>query len=89
MIDDALLDGVSAKLKADGVEEEVVRALRADWPGVHFTYCMDDDVGVGFVAEREEADFNLYLVTGKDHCVSFTRDRDNATGVVVAYVEPE
>ncbi|MEL6979512.1 MAG: DUF6129 family protein [Pseudomonadota bacterium] len=88
LIDDALLDAVAAKIAADGVDEDTVFALRKAWPGIHFTYCMDDDLGA-LEPYREEEGFNLYLVTGRDHCVSFTREKAIATGLVVAYVDDD
>lgn len=88
MIDDALIEKVADNIRSVGAEEETVRALRESWPDVHFTYCMDDDLGA-MTPVREDEGFNIYLVSGKDHCVSFTSSKENATGLVIAYVEPE
>jgi len=59
--------------------------LRQQYQGIHFTYCMDDDLPNNTpVIERK--DFNLYLVDGREHCLCLTNDYDVATGIVVAEV---
>ena len=85
MISEEQLDRIQA-VAADGpLSEELVVKLREAFDGVHFTYCMDDDV-CGIDPVREAQAFNLYLVDGRDHCLAFTRDTDAATGIVVAEV---
>lgn len=86
LIDEALLDAVAARVEAEGAEEDTVFALRKTWPQIHFTYCMDDDVGA-LEPYREARGFNLYLVTGRDHCISFTSEIRAATGLVVACLD--
>jgi hypothetical protein len=74
--------------QASVLESGCVNLLRSQFPDIHFTYCMDDDVYAALpVLERKR--FNLYLVDSRDHCLSLTRDSEIATGVVVAEVEPE
>ena len=86
MISEEQLDRIAAMAAAEPLSEDVVARLRGIFEGVHFTYCMDDDV---YEVEpvREVQGFNLYLVDGRDHCLAFTRDNQVATGVVIAEVE--
>lgn len=86
MIDNAMLDAVEARVVVAGAEETTVVALRKAWPGVHFTYCMDDDIGV-LEPFREARGFNIYLVTGREHCISFTGSLEAATGMVIACLD--
>lgn len=77
------------RIAAEGtISQELVDQLRGQFEGVHFTYCMDDDV-VGARPVFEHETFNLYLIDSRDHCLCFTQDQAIATGVVVAEVEPE
>lgn len=88
MIDAATLGAIKDHVALHGADEETLKSLRESWSGLHFTYCMDDDVGA--LDPYLEADgFNLYLVSGRDHCITFTRDPEAATGVVVAAFDPE
>ena len=66
----------------------VVNQLRSEFPDMHFTYCMDDDV-VETRPAFEEKTFNLYLIDKTNHCISFTQDMQSATGVVVAEIEED
>ena len=67
------------------LNEETVGILRAEFPEVHFTYCTDDDILDAHPVESYD-NFNLYLVDGRDHCLKFTSELDNATGVVLAEI---
>ncbi|TVQ84421.1 MAG: hypothetical protein EA400_17450 [Chromatiaceae bacterium] len=87
MIDAAFLDGVLAIIGRAGLSTESVAALRDAFPALHFTYCHDDDIGTGIAPVRTADGFNLYLVDGRDHCIRFTSDLANATGLVLAEVE--
>jgi len=82
------IDGIAGQVVALGASETTVSALRRDWPGVHFTWCSDDDV-LGARPVRSGEGFNLYLVDGRGHCLSFTNDLECATGLVVAEVAEE
>jgi Family of unknown function (DUF6129) len=84
---DQLAD-IAGWLNEHGAGESCLPLLRQRYPGMHFTWCMDDDVSFESVA-REEAGFNLYLVDSSSHCLAFTRDADAATGVVIAEVIEE
>jgi hypothetical protein len=59
--------------------------LRQQFPEIHFTYCMDDDLPNN-TPVIEHKDFNLYLIDGREHCLCLTNDYDTATGIVVAEV---
>jgi hypothetical protein len=59
--------------------------LRANHPTIHFTYCMDDDMGVQ-KPYASHPGFNLYLVDGREHCMKFTSELHYATGLVLAEV---
>ena len=83
MISDAVIDDVAVTLRAEGVGEQTVMALRAKWPSVHFTYCMDDDI-IGTEPVRRAEAFNIYLVDAHAHCLTMTENRDAATGLVIA-----
>jgi hypothetical protein len=75
-------------MHASVLDSGSIDPLRSQFPEIHFTYCMDDDVYAALpVLERER--FNLYLVDSRDHCLSLTQDNEIATGIVVAEVEPE
>ena len=89
MISQAQLDQISELVTTGSVlESGSVERLRGEFPDIHFTYCMDDDVYAGLPVVEQER-FNLYLVDSRSHCLSLTQDREIATGIVVAEVEPE
>lgn len=59
--------------------------LRANFPGLHFTCCSDDDIPSRAKAVHDNDSFSLYLVSAAGgHCLSLTDDLTIATGVVVA-----
>jgi len=89
MITDILLDQLTTVVSRAGLSADSVAALRDAFPDLHFTHCLDDDIGAGIEPIREADGFNLYLVDGSNHCMTFTRSLDNATGLVLAEVEPE
>jgi len=77
----AIADEVISK----GLDYDTVSQLRQSYPGIHFTYCMDDDINAGKpVLEADK--FNIYLVDGREHCLCLTNDFDVATGIVLAEV---
>jgi hypothetical protein len=89
MISQQQLDQISELVTSGSVlESGSVEPLRSEFPGIHFTYCMDDDVFAGLPVMEQEG-FNLYLVDSRSHCLSLTQDKEIATGIVVAEVEPE
>ena len=68
------------------LSESMLPGLREQFPGIHFTYCLDDDIiGARPVLQHER--FNLYLVDTSSHCFTFTADAALATGIVVAEID--
>ena len=88
MITQQQLDKIARLAGANHVSEEVVGQLRGEFPDLHFTYCMDDDVVEPRPAFEDKA-FNLYLIDKSNHCISFTQDMQIATGVVLAEIEDD
>jgi hypothetical protein len=86
MITEQFLDQVTTIITRAGLSADSVAALRDAFPDLHFTYCLDDDIGAGIEPFREAEGFNLYLIDGSAHCISFTRSLDGATGLVLAEV---
>jgi len=85
MISPELLESIALAINAQPLNESVVAILRGDYPGTHFTYCLDDDVG-NYQPALENPGFNLYLVDGSEHCLCLTRDYEHASGIVIAEV---
>lgn len=88
MIAAETIDQVVQRLGQIGPGEESLRQLRTDFPKIHFTYCMDDDV-FGPKPAYESGAYNLYYIDGRDHCLAFTSEPEIATGIVVAEVIDE
>jgi hypothetical protein len=90
MISADQLGGISAKVRGqEYLSDDTVTQLRQDFPDIHFTYCMDDDVAGSAKPVYEHPRFNLYLVDSRQECLCLTNDLDIASGVVVAEVEEE
>jgi hypothetical protein len=89
MITPTFLDQIETIISRAGLSTESVMALREAFPDHHFTHCLDDDISAGIKPIRESEGFNLYLIDGSEHCLRFTRDLDNATGLVLAEVSDE
>ena len=64
---------------------QVISILRHNYPHVHFSYCLDDDVTHGRPVFLGPS-FNLYLIDGRDHCLALTMNAEIATGILVAEV---
>lgn len=60
-----------------------VMAFRTEFPGVTLTRCDALDMR-GETPFRSYAQFDLYLIDARDHCVQLTADPAAATGVVIA-----
>lgn len=69
--------------------EDALDFLKASWPELRFTLCSDDDMPARMPPALQRERFNLYLVSGGEHCLSLTDDPLQAIGVVLAYVEEE
>lgn len=85
MIAQAVLEQIAAQVAQTGPNTATLMALRAGFPGIHFTYCLDDDIHSGRAAVSRDG-FNLYLVDSSDHCLSLTTALEHATGIVMAEV---
>lgn len=88
MITPEQIQAVIERVRREGPNDEVVKGLRAEHSGIHFTFCSDDDV-IGPTPAHEEEGFCLYLIDGRNECIRFSTDAQTATGLVVAEVEPE
>lgn len=87
MISQEQLEFVASLVEAEGLGDHLVPRLRAQYPGNHFTFCMDDDITVNVDPVKQGPNYNLYLVGGhQQHCVQLTEELEIATGVVVAEV---
>lgn len=85
MINSEQLQRIAADIRSRVLSEQTVSGLRQDYPGVHFTYCMEDDIPNNEPMLESEG-FNLYLVDGREHCLCLTRNYEHATGIVIAEV---
>ena len=86
MIEAELVERAADRVAAEGIGPATVSALREEWPDVHFTHCMEDDIDTGRpVSERPG--FAVYLVGG-DHCLALTTDHEAASGLVFAEKVP-
>jgi len=88
MISPEQLQRIASVIRAQALNEGVVSNLRSDYPGIHFTYCMEDDIP-NHEPMLESQGFNLYLVDGREHCLCLTRNYEYATGIVIAEVIEE
>lgn len=88
MISPEQLQRVAAAIRSQNLNEALVASLRSEYPGIHFTYCMDDDIP-NHEPMLEDASFNLYLVDGREHCLCLTRNYDHASGIVIAEIIPD
>lgn len=86
MITQETIQAVAHQVNSEGPSEETINLLRVAYPELHFTYCMEDDIGEVSPAHQEQQ-FNLYLVDGHNHCLCFTSDAAIATGLVIAEIE--
>lgn len=83
MIEASQIDSMSEFLEKEGVTEENISKLRAQYQGIHMNWAMDDDINsTKPFAEREG--FNVYLVDSRDHCSCLTIDPEVASGLVFA-----
>ncbi len=79
------LQNIANSLEGQSLNDAIVTFLRAQFPDIHFTYCIDDDVS-NAKPQFETPRFNLYLVDGREHCLCLTNNFENASGVVVAEI---
>ena len=89
MIEATTLSAVATRAGELELNEASLAHLRREWPGIHFTFCSEDDVPARLSPALEGSGFNLYLVSNAEHCVAFTTDIDTASGIVVASVSED
>jgi len=85
MISSEQLQRIASAIRTQTLNETVVSALRGEYPGIHFTYCMEDDIPTQEPVLEGES-FNLYLVDGREHCLCLTNNYEHATGIVIAEI---
>lgn len=85
MINPEQLQRIAAVIRTQNLSETLVGNLRSEYPGIHFTYCMEDDLP-NHEPMLEDENFNLYLVDGREHCLCLTRNYEHASGIVIAEV---
>jgi len=88
MISPEQVQEIAAAVKGRVLNETAIASLRAEYPGMHFTYCLDDDIS-NHEPVLECGTFNLYLVDGREHCLRFTSVHEYASGIVIAEVIDE
>lgn len=88
MIEPAQLQHIAEKVAEQPLNEAVISTIRGEFPGIHFTYCMEDDIP-NHQPILEGKGFNLYLVDGREHCLCLTRNFEHASGIVIAEVIAE
>jgi hypothetical protein len=79
------LNQVVTTLETQVLNETLVAQLRAQLPGKHFTYCMEDDISQG-VPVITRPNFAIYLVDSTDHCSCLTQNLERASGFVLAEI---
>jgi hypothetical protein len=82
-----LLAAVAARASELELSEASVAHLRRERPGIHFTFCGEEDVPARLNPFLEGEGFHLYLVSNAEHCVAFTSQLEAATGIVLAWVD--
>lgn len=75
-------------VEQQGLNEQTLAELRKQYAGLHFTWCMDDDINYPHAAAERDG-FNVFLVDSRDHCSALTQDCEVASGVVFAEVIAE
>lgn len=88
MINIEQLQFIASNIKAEALNESLLADLRNEYPDIHFTYCMEDDIP-NHQPLLECDGFNLYLVDGREHCLCLTRNLEHASGIVIAEVITE
>lgn len=84
MITPSLLKQIVDKADTVGLSEPVIATLRLKWPGLSFTWCSENDIPARLNPHATGSGYDLYLVSGAEHCVAFTDHLEAATGIVLA-----
>lgn len=80
-----MLEAVSSEVDKLGLSETTLSQLRSLFPGVYFTWCMDDDIAAAKPVLQKPG-FNLYLVGSGGHCLGLTSACESASGIILAEV---
>ena len=83
MMTEEQLASIVAEVERQGLADSHLTTLRATFPELHFTWCMDEDV-CGPQPAAQGKGFNVYLVDSRNHCLCFTPSLALASGVVIA-----
>ncbi|AWP24433.1 hypothetical protein C4901_14770 [Acidiferrobacter sp. SPIII_3] len=76
-------DWARLQVLLDAEDGPSLPALRRDFPGLAFVRCDALDMA-GSRPFRVTPTTDVYLMDGRDHCVSLTPDLGAATGVLIA-----
>ena len=63
---------------------DLAQRLRAAYSECHFTVCGENDVSPRLTAMAENPVAAVYFLTSNGHCLSFTSEPVEATGLLVA-----
>jgi hypothetical protein len=85
-LDQAMIDAIVDQLDLHGLDPDLLSEFRQSYSGVHFTYCMDDDVSVNAKPLISRPHYNIYLVNSSQHCSVLSNDLEAASGMVIAEV---
>lgn len=85
MLTQEQLQQVSSFIGEQVLNETLIANIRLEFPSIHFTYCMDDDIPNN-ESVFSGSGFNFYLVDGREHCLCLTNALENATGIVIAEI---
>jgi len=85
MIQESLIESVVLAVKKEGTGDSLLKLLKANHPDTYFSCCNDEDV-FGPDPIYASQTFNLYLVDSSDHCLSLTKDKEVASGILIARV---
>ncbi len=86
MIAPEQLNEIANWLSQQPLNQDITQTLRQRYPQLHFSYCMDDDVGEVEPIYHHPS-FNLYLVDSSEHCLTFTQSLPTASGLLVAEID--
>ena len=97
MIDQTLMKSVMAVMEgraddsseSSGSSDSQLQILRETFPGIHFSVCSDDDVPPRLLPAAECGMCRLYYVNSRSHCLCFTGEATEATGLLVAMLDKD
>lgn len=85
MISPEQLQTLATRISNLPLNDTLISVIRSENPGIHFTYCFDDDIPNN-EPMLSETNFNLYLIDGREHCLCLTNNYEHATGIVIAEI---